>query len=126
MNLPEQLKKAVKEYYEWLGDRNARPIKFVTCKNGLKPTLLLARFIDEDGRWMSSLMTETHWADGHHDVTEIYYCCRKLESAMVEAFENSPNGELGNIDDDYDETEDYDDGYNIEDEEDDYGDEYGD
>ena len=93
-SMPDELIKAVREYYEWHGDRNGRPVKFVTCKHGLQGTMVLARFINADGVWKSSLMIEQHWADGHYDVTEIYYCDRKLEKAMVKSFVNSPNGEL--------------------------------
>ena len=125
--LPDNLKQAVKEYYDWLGDRNGKAVKHVTCKNGIKSTLLLARFIDCNGKKLSSLMVDSGWADGHYDVTEIYTFCRECEKEMVNRFINSPNGtlleyELYGIPDGWhdDEEDDYDDTYELEYQEDDY------
>ena len=67
----EELKKAVREYYEWHGDSTARPVKFVVNKMPGKFKELLVRFTDAHKVKMSSLMDYQTWADGHWDVIEV-------------------------------------------------------
>lgn len=87
--ITDKLKEAVKEYYEWNGDRNAKPIKFVVNKMPGKFKELLVRFIDKDNVKMSALMDYRTWADGHWDVTEVDVVQRPCEKCMVSEFENS-------------------------------------
>ena len=86
--IDDELKRAVTEYYEWNGDRNAKPIKFIVNKIPGKYKMLLVRFIDKDGNKLSSLMEYQRWADGHWDVTEIDAIGRELEKMMVDEFVN--------------------------------------
>ena len=100
VGIPE-LEKAVREYYEYNGERNMHAVRFVENKPSAVEatetdpkrisgyTLLLVRFIDSDGEKISALMEYTHWADGHWDVTEDRSCPRKCEERMVRAFETS-------------------------------------
>ena len=99
--IDDQLKKAVKEYYEYQGDTKAKPIRFIENKHSKEIRegvngkgfggylMLLVRFVDEDGNKMSSLMDYTHWKDGHWDVTEQEYCFLCEEEIMVRVFEES-------------------------------------
>lgn len=96
-----ELEKAVREYYEWQGDRNMHIVRFVENKPSAKRRseelskkcegyrLLLVRFIDEKKRKLSAFMEYTHWADGHWDVTEVDYFYRECEKCFVRAFEKS-------------------------------------
>lgn len=98
-----ELKKAVKEYFEWHGDKHGKPVKFLENKDGM--ILLLARFTDgTDGEETSCFMTATKWADGHWDVTETATFYRACEDANVEEFVS--NGNEIFYDDDYDEDDD--------------------
>jgi len=83
------LRKAVREYYAWHGDRKIEPVGFITNKKSGDFKLLLVRFTDENGMELSSLMTYQEWADGHWDVTEEEVVPRQCEQKMVSAFENS-------------------------------------
>ena len=99
--IDDQLKKAVKEYYEYQGDTKAKPIRFVENKHSKEiregvngkgfggHLMLLVRFVDDNGYEMSSLMDYTNWKDGHWDVTEQEYCFRNEEETMIKTFEDS-------------------------------------
>lgn len=99
--IDDQLKKAVREYYEYQGDTKAVPVRFVENKHssGFREEqtgrkiggydLLLVRFTDEAGDKMSALMEYTDWKDGHWDVTEIIAELRQCEDRMVKDFEES-------------------------------------
>lgn len=87
-----QLKKAVTEYYEYQGDMNAVPVRFVTNKMPGQYKMLLVRFTDQQGKEpaeMSSLMEYQEWKDGHWDVTEMDVRPRECEDCMVKDFEES-------------------------------------
>lgn len=86
-NCPEGLRKAVREYYEWHGDKRSFAIHIF--KNQSKDEMVLARFVDEDGDKMSSLMFFQAWADGHYDVTEDDAVLREYEKELVEEFTGS-------------------------------------
>lgn len=88
-SIDDQLKKAVKEYYDWHHNKNGRPVKFVVNNMHGQYHMLLVRFNDEDGTKMSGLMDFQHWADGHWDVTEVYAVGREDEEELVDGFENS-------------------------------------
>ena len=88
-SIDDQLKKAVKEYYDWHHNKNSRPVKFVVNNMHGPYTMLLVRFNDERGTKMSGLMYFTHWKDGHWDVTEAYAVERESEEELVDGFENS-------------------------------------
>ena len=99
--IDDQLKKAVREYYEYHGESKAVPVRFVENKHSANfreehtgrkiggYDLLLVRFTDEAGDKMSALMEYTDWKDGHWDVTEIFTACRDCENSMVSDFEES-------------------------------------
>jgi len=90
--IDDQLKKAVAEYYEYQGDTDATPIRFVTNKMPGKYKMLLVRFTDQQAKVpenMSSLMTWEHWNDGHWDVTEMDVLPRRCEDCLVRNFEES-------------------------------------
>ena len=87
-SIDDQLKNAVKEYYDWHHNRNGRPIKFVVNNIHGQYHMLLVRFIDENGIKMSGLMDFQHWKDGHWDVTETYAFPRECEKQIVNRFEN--------------------------------------
>ena len=87
--IDDQIKKAVREYYDWHSNKRGRPVKFVTNKMPGQYKMLLVRFTDKDGTKMSGLMEFQHWNDGHWDVTEIYAVARQDEDWMVQGFVNS-------------------------------------
>lgn len=90
--IDDQLKKAVTEYYEYQGDTDAMPVRFVTNKMPGKYKMLLVRFTDQQGNEpveMSALMEYQEWKDGHWDVTEMDVRPRKCEECMVKDFEES-------------------------------------
>ena len=100
-NCPEGLRKAVREYYEWHGDKRSFAIHIYT--NRSKDQMVLARFVDEDGDKLSSLMFFDAWADGHYDVKESYAFPRECEKRMVDSFKASDWGPDGSDDEDEDE-----------------------
>ena len=102
--IDDQLRKAVTEYYEYQGDADAEPIRFVENKHSASfreeqtgrkigsYDLLLVRFTDKQGEEpmeMSALMEYQEWNDGHWDVTEMDARPRKCEDCMVRGFEES-------------------------------------
>ena len=90
--IDDQLKKAVREYYEYQGDADAVPVRFVTNKMPGKYKMLLVRFTDQQGKEpeeMSALMEYQEWNDGHWDVTEMDVIPRKCEDCLVRNFEES-------------------------------------
>ena len=100
VGIPE-LEKAVKEYYEYQGDRNMHAVRFIENRHSARLRekeygrktkgyeMLLARFIDENNVKYSSLMEYQRWADGHWDVTEIFFCPRECEKKMIRMFVES-------------------------------------
>lgn len=90
--IDDQLKKAVTEYYEYQGDTDAVPVRFVTNKMPGKYKMLLVRFTDQQEKEpveMSALMEYQEWNDGHWDVTEMDVRPRKCEECLVRDFEES-------------------------------------
>lgn len=90
--IDDQLKKAVTEYYEYQGDTDAVPVRFVTNKMPGKYKMLLVRFTDQQGKEpveISALMEYQEWKDGHWDVTEMDVRPRECEECMVKDFEES-------------------------------------
>ncbi len=85
---PEALVKAVKEYYEWHGDKSPRLVRTIKNKHS-DFTMLLVRFTDAHGDKNSALMYHSSWADGHYDVTEDESALFENERELIEAFENS-------------------------------------
>lgn len=83
-----QLKKAVKDYYDWHGETKAVPAAVIKNKKS-DFKLLLVHFENEDGKEMSSLMTCQPWNDGHWDVEEVDDCLLEAESEMIQLFEDS-------------------------------------
>lgn len=100
-NFHPMLEKAVKEYYEYLGDKKFHTARWIenkhsrhlrTSEYGKKTEgykLLLVRIVDENGCKFSALMSTQSWADGHWDVTEEFYCEREDEQEMIRNFEES-------------------------------------
>ena len=82
------LKKALRDYYDYLGDGKAKAIKIIKNKHS-EVSMLLVRFKDSDGDEMSALMDFQEWADGHIDVTEVFTAEREDEAEMVKGFEES-------------------------------------
>ena len=83
-----ELRKAVKEHYEWHGERNAYPCAMKTNrKSGYK--LLHVRFIGDNGAKWASLMHIQRWADGHYTVEEMEADHRENERRMIDSFVNS-------------------------------------
>ena len=105
-NCPEGLRKAVREYHEWHGDKRSFAIRIL--ENRSKDRMVLARFVDEDGDKMSSLMFFTGWADGHYDVSEDEAVIREDEDEFVENFKDSDWGPSSADDDDEDDLDQYD------------------
>ena len=95
------VRKAVREYYDSLGNRNGRPVKFIASLDGYK--MLLVRFQDEKGRKMSALMEYSEYTD-HWDVHEEDVCSREEEDRLVNRFETNTLddflGDDGSMDDD--------------------------
>jgi hypothetical protein len=90
--IDDQLKKAVTEYYEYQGDTDAVPVRFVTNKMPGKYKMLLVRFTDQQEKEpveMSALMVYQEWNDGHWDVTEMDVRPRECEDCLVRDFEES-------------------------------------
>ena len=102
--IDDQLRKAVTEYYEYQGDADAEPIRFVENKHSKEIreavngegfcgyTMLLVRFTDKQGKEpveMSALMDYQEWNDGHWDVTEMDARPRKCEDCLIRQFEES-------------------------------------
>lgn len=88
----DQLRKAVTEYYEYQGDSDATPIRYVLNKKSRNYYMLLVRFTDNQGKEpekMSALMDYDHWKDGHWDVTEMFVSERESEDELIKEFENS-------------------------------------
>ena len=83
-----KLRKAVREYYTYLGDRKAKPVMMVDNLYS-DYVLLLVRFIDSDGNEMSALMDIQEWADGHFDVTEMFTADRADEERLCKDFVES-------------------------------------
>lgn len=82
------LRKAVKEHFEWQGDRCGHAVKIVqNIKSGYK--MVLVRFTDAQGNKLSGFMTFQEWNDGHCDVTEAYVFRRECEDANIEVFRKS-------------------------------------
>ena len=88
-SIDDQLKKAVKEYYDWHHNKDGRPVKFVLNNMHGEYHMLLVRFVDENKYKMSALMDFQHLADGHWDVTEVYAVYREQEKELVDSFENA-------------------------------------
>lgn len=86
-NCPEGLRKAVREYYEWHGDKRSFAIRIFENKSD--DQMVLTRFIDSHGEKMSALMFFQGWADGHYDVSEYEACSRICEEILVENFKAS-------------------------------------
>ena len=84
----KKLKQAVKDYYSWMGESKATPVAIVKNKYS-SYTMLLAHFVDGQGKEMSSLMYGMRWADGHYDISEYEAVKRTDEPAMVQAFVDS-------------------------------------
>ena len=97
-----ELKKAVREYFDWHGDKRGTPVKFIENLDGLE--MLLARFVSgQDGKKTSCLMTAGRWADGHWDVSECVTFYRECEEANVQEFVTHGNEILYEDDDEDDE-----------------------
>ena len=84
----KQLKKAVKDYYDWHGESKAVPAAVIKNKKS-DFKLLLVHFKDEEGREMSSFMICQPWNDGHWDVEEVEDCLMEDEREMITWFEES-------------------------------------
>lgn len=101
INLPEKLIEAVKEYYEYTGDRRAGAVKWIenrhsrqtrTREYGKKTEgyrMLLVRVTNEDGEKESVLMETQNWADGHWTVTEAFFSPRECEEKLIRNFVES-------------------------------------
>ena len=117
-NCPEGLRKAVREYHEWHGDKRSFAIRIFRNKSG--DELVLTRFVDDEGNQMSSLMFFNGWADGHYDVSEYGVVPRDYEETYVDAFKASDWSPEWEEDDDDDDMDEYDlsgtpeDGYDAE------------
>ena len=105
-NCPEGLRKAVREYYEWHGDKRSFAIRIF--ENRSKDRMVLARFVDSCGNKMSSLMFFTGWTDGHYDVSEDEVVIREHEDEFIKNFNDSDWGPSSDDDDDEDDLDQYD------------------
>ena len=81
------LRKAVKEYYQWHGDKTANPVKIIRNKKVLEAVVV--RVKDADGDEITTLMDFMGWKDGHYDVTEFDYADRRSEALLIADFEQS-------------------------------------
>ncbi len=81
------LRKAVREYYDWQGDREVHPVGFVKNRDDVE--MLLVRVTDAQGAEISCLMSCQNWADGHWDVTEMWNADRDREEELVERYRQS-------------------------------------
>ena len=81
-----ELRKAVKEYYKWNGDRHGSAVRIVSCDGifGGKMPHVLAHVTEENGEKISTLMEFQEWKDGHFDVTEIGCCGRECEQVYLD------------------------------------------
>ena len=85
--MKRELRKAIHEYYKYSNDSRIKAIRFITSKNGVQ--MVLVQFTSEAGREMSSLVSVMEWADGHYDVTEMFFAERKDEESMCKEFEET-------------------------------------
>lgn len=98
------VRKAVREYYENMGNRNGRPVKFIASLDGYK--MLLVRFQDEKGKKMSALMEYSEYTD-HWDVSEDHVCTREEEADLVDKYESSLYEEFLDYDGPFDDEDEY-------------------
>ena len=81
------LRKAIREYYQWHGQKRAKPIRFIKNQGDLEAIVVYVT--DEYGDRICTLMQFQKWADGHYDVTEFDYADITNEALLVAEFEQS-------------------------------------
>lgn len=86
-NCPEALKEAVRQYYEWHGDKRAHALQIL--HNQSDDELVMVHFVDDFGRKMTSLMYFQGWKDGHYEVSEYDAFIRSREDIWIEDFKQS-------------------------------------
>jgi len=82
--MKRELRKAIREYYQWNGDKKIKPVKLVENERGVR--MALVRFTDADGNELSSLVSCWEWGNGKWDVSEMWVFKRECEDVDVEAF----------------------------------------
>lgn len=82
-----ELRQAVREYYNWHGEKYAKCMRIVRDKNDLE--CIIVRFAGENETALSSLVHFMRWEDGHYDVTEMFSCNRNDEDDMVKRYQES-------------------------------------
>jgi hypothetical protein len=81
------LRKAVREYYEWHGDKHGSAERIVSRPGRFsRDYMVLAHVENDQGDKLSTMMDFTDWADGHYDVTEIYVFPREVEKEYLAAW----------------------------------------
>ena len=82
--MKRELRKAIREYYQWNGDKKIKPVKLVENERGVR--MALVRLMDSDENELSSLMSCFEWGNGKWDVWEMWVFERECEDVAVEAF----------------------------------------
>ena len=85
--LTPALRKAVREYYEWHGDKHGSAQRIVSRPGRYgREYMVLAHIVTKDDDKLSTMMIYSDWADGHYDVTEIYVFPREDEKDYLDAW----------------------------------------
>lgn len=85
--LTPALRKAVREYYEWHGDKHGSAERIVSRPGRFgREYMVLAHIVNDQGDKLSTLMIYSGWADGHYDVTEIYVFPQEDEKEYLDAW----------------------------------------
>lgn len=85
--LTPALRKAVREYYQWQGDKHGSAQRIVSRPGRFgREYMVLAHVVNDQGDKLSTMLIYTGWADGHYDVTEIYVFPREREQDYLEAW----------------------------------------
>ena len=109
--LTPALRKAVREYYQWHGDKHGSAVRIVSRPMRFgRDHMVLAHIETDQGDKLSTMMGFNGWADGHYDVTEIYVFPRDVEKEYLEAWrdEGREDVKLWKVQCEHMEDEDYD------------------
>ena len=82
-----ELRKALKEYYAYYGDRKPEPVRWIDTKK--YGPMLLVHFTDtqeKDDRKMSGILHVVQYSDGRIDISEVDTDERCHEDEMIEDF----------------------------------------
>ena len=86
-SLNPELRKAVREYYQWNGDKHGSAARIVSRPGRFgREYMVLAHVTSAEGDKLSTLMFFNSWADGHYDVTEDVPFPRECEERYLKAW----------------------------------------